>query len=469
MSGLRNLFPNAFYIARREYRTRVQGRSFKVSTAFLAIAAVVMTLAPVGIQYFTQGAQTRIALVAATADVPADAAVVLEQTLNMTSGWLGDTAHGRKPWVVETRSDLGSAEADRASGKLNGVLVMCRSTAAGIPAACSRAVSAAGAAVPDGELAFVYNADTLANSKDVVLVRQAAANLVTQDRLSRAGIDPSEQSQLFAAPAFGFSNPKTSAGASTGGNDAGQALSAEDEIGRILTATALIVLIFIVVLGYGNWVAISVAEEKNSRVMELMLSAAKPTQMLVGKVVGNGLAGFTQYVAVLLGGAIGLLVQGPLADFVLGEGGSQSLAVTGLSLPVLIAFGVFFVLGFGLYAVLYGAVGSMVTRQEDIQQAAMPLMLVCMVGYFAATLGLNAPDAPWVAVLSFVPFFSPYLMLARVMLTTVAPWEIALCLVLLVVTIAGAVWIAARIYRAGVLLYGQRPTFARMVSVAWHG
>ena len=105
---------------------------------------------------------------------------------------------------------------------------------------------------------------------------------------------------------------------------------------------------------------------------------------------------------------------------------------------------------------LYAAAGSMVSRIEDVQQAAGPLIFLAMGGYFAAFTGLNDPDAAWVAVLSVVPFFSPYLMPARLLLTSVGIGEVLLALALLVLTLVAAVWLASRIYSAGVLMYGQR-------------
>ena len=123
---------------------------------------------------------------------------------------------------------------------------------------------------------------------------------------------------------------------------------------------------------------------------------------------------------------------------------------------MLAAFAVLFVLGFLLYSLLYAALGSLVSRQEDVQSATSPLMMLIMVGYFMSIFGLQAIDETWVKIASFIPFFSPYLMLARVSVGHVALWEFALAVVLLLAAIAVALVVAARIYSAGVLLYGQR-------------
>ncbi|MGZ6269326.1 MAG: ABC transporter permease [Candidatus Limnocylindrales bacterium] len=470
MTGWRTLFPNALYIARREYLARVRGRSFLISTVFVALLALAMAFAPVVIQYLSQGARTHVAVYSTGAGAPADTMAVLDQSLFGASS-VGDSPGTRRQFELSAITDLAAAEAQLRAGKLDGLLVICRADAkGGGPAACSGGdtvgSSSAPTAVAPNDLVFSYQADTTSNGRQVFFVLQASRALASEDRVARLGIDPGALQQLQAPVQFGFLNPKAPATAG-GAGGTGQTRSDEDEVSRVLVATTLIVLIFIVVISYGTWVAMSVAEEKSSRVMELMLSAATPLQMLAGKVMGNGLAGFTQYLAILIAGGAGLLLQGRVADLVLGDtGGGSGLPVAGVSLGVLLAFGLFFVLGFALYALLYAAAGSMVSRQEDVQQASMPLMMVSMVGYFAATFAIQGVSATWVTVLSFVPFFSPYLMLARLTLGTVAPWELALCVALLLVSIVAALWIAARIYSAGVLLYGQRVGLRRILAAA---
>jgi ABC-2 type transport system permease protein len=126
-------------------------------------------------------------------------------------------------------------------------------------------------------------------------------------------------------------------------------------------------------------------------------------------------------------------------------------------LALLLVYGV---LGFGLYAVLYAAAGSLVSRQEDVNQAVMPMTLTATAGYLVATYtatGLLDVRADWLAVLSQVPFLSPFLMLSRVSSGEATILEVVLSIVLLVAAILAAAWIAARVYAAGVLLYGQRP------------
>ena len=195
--------------------------------------------------------------------------------------------------------------------------------------------------------------------------------------------------------------------------------------------------------------------------MELLITAATPRQLLSGKVLGTGAAGLTQYVAVVGAVAIGFIAAGPLgASLGLSGAGPTMPAITPLMVP---AFAGFFLGGFLLYATLYAATGSMVSRIEEVQQAAGPLTVIAMLGYFAATAAINVPDAEWVGVLSVVPFLSPYLMPARMLLTNVSTLEVTVALGLLAATFVAAVWIAARIYSAGVLLYGQRPGWRQVL------
>ena len=144
----------------------------------------------------------------------------------------------------------------------------------------------------------------------------------------------------------------------------------------------------------------------------------------------------------------------------------------GVGIGMLLLLGVFGVLGFLLYGVLYAAAGSLVSRQEDVQAAVMPLALVSTAAYIVAVYSsigmLNIPDA-WLTVLTLVPFVSPFLILSRVTAGAVTAPEVVLAIVLLVAAIGVALWIAARIYAAGVLLYGQRPGVRLILRMARSG
>ena len=141
----------------------------------------------------------------------------------------------------------------------------------------------------------------------------------------------------------------------------------------------------------------------------------------------------------------------------------------GLSGPLLLGYGVFFMLGYVLFALIYASMGSFVSRPDDLQTLSLPLSLVAMGGYLVAVVALGGASGTLVILTSFVPPFSPFVMLARIMVSAVQPWEIVLSVGLLVATIALVAVVATRMYAAGVLLYGQRPGLRAFVAAARRG
>lgn len=428
------LLPNARLIARREYVEKIRSRAFAVATAILMAVAVGAALVPIGLRALDREQTTRIGVTSPSAGVTGRVIDLVSQYLNpMPPG--ADPATVRPHYILRSEPNLATGLVDVDAGRLDSVLeVSIGST---------------------GALDFTFHGNDGPTSATIQRLQVAT--------FGAAVVEYSQNLQGSGGPAFhvpSFVLQPTDLGSSVAPVDPAVAGS------RTLLASILVVLIFITLTVYGMWVATSVASEKASRVMELLISAGTPRQLLVGKVVGVGAAGLTQYLAILLPATLVLALQDPLATALIGPADPGEAPLIGLTLPILLAFGAFFVLGFLLYAFVYAAAGSLVSRPEDIQQLAMPLSFVSMAGYFAAIFGMTAINSRVVEVLSFVPFFSPYVMLARVMLGHVDAWEIALSLGLLVAAIGASVWIAARIYGAGVLLYGQRPGFRTFLRVA---
>ena len=248
--------------------------------------------------------------------------------------------------------------------------------------------------------------------------------------------------------------------------EGGRPLGAQEAASRAFLGIVFVVLLFITVVIYGMWVATGVASEKSSRVMELMISAASPRQMLTGKVVGIGAAGLTQYVAIAVPALLLIAFQDRIAEAVLGPGWAEGAPLVGLSPGLLAAYGVFFLLGFALFALIYAAMGSFVSRPDDLQTLSLPLSLLATVGYLTAIVALGGGSGPWVTIASFLPPFSPFVMLARLMVSAVEPSQVALSIGILVASIAVVAVAASRMYAAGVLLYGQRPGMRAFVAAA---
>jgi len=438
MSGWRTLFPNALYIAAREYRGRIATRSFLLGTILLAAIAFAATESPVLIDYLQGTNQTSVAVYTALNNLPPDAHQVLDSQLNPRT----DSSNGHREFAISWFEGSGDNESnvqhDLDEGQYAALLAIDRNA-------------------QTGDLTFTLRTDMPSDGRQTGMIQSAVNYLALDDRLARAGVSISA---IQTPPSWSVVPLKTSAA-----DEPAKVTSISGEITSSILSTVLIVLMLMAIITYGTWVAMSVGEEKGSRVMELMLNAATPTQMLAGKVVGNGAAGLTQYGATILAALAGLWAQGPIRQIVFGNGGS-STPPTGLSPVVFAAFIVLFLLGFILYALLYAALGSLVSRQEDIQSATSPLMMLIMSGYFISIFGLSAINETWVVLLSYVPFFTPYLMLARVAMGHVEWWEFSLAIGIMLATIGVALFLAARIYSAGVLLYGQRVGLRQVLRAA---
>jgi ABC-2 type transport system permease protein len=446
------LLPNGSIVARREYVQRVRSRSFVLGSVVLMALAFGAALIPVVTRAIDQQVVSRIVVYAGDAGLSFDPVPIVESSLNGAGAGTGTLAEptaspsgvptGSPPpaspeFVVTRATDLERARADLLAGAYSGLLLIARNAKGDVEAVLYTDAS------PDGRTAFY--------------VRQAAIAIALQDRLDRLSITPEEQAQLFAPMGFDVL-PKDP--------NAPPAESTTDMVNRSLTSNVLVILIFITVITYGTWVATSVAEEKSSRVMELMLSAATPRQMLFGKVVGTGGAGLTQYFGILAAGLVGIALQGPLTALLVGGPTADGATLAGLTPGVLAVFLVFFILAFALYSLVYAAAGSLVSRQEDVQQIVTPLTFLSMAGYFAAIFAATSASSAWVVALSYFPFTSPYVMLVRVVDGSVQPWEPLLAIAILLVTIAAMLVFATRVYSAGVLLYGQRPTLRALVAAA---
>lgn len=427
MSSLSNILA----VARREFTVRARTRSFRVGTVVLVLGVIVLAFVPVIGRYLDRGGTERIGLQVAATELSVDPAATLDALLNASSS--SDGSSGRTRYVVVAVTDLAAARAEAVDGRMSAILAIDRGTT--------------------GDLRFAFYAkdpNGIGASRTAALLHQAANALAIADRLERLGVAPADQAGLLAPAAFAVQRADSADSRPAGG---------ADEASTYLLGFGMTILIFMMVVLYGNWVAMSVVEEKSSRVMEVILNAATPFQLLTGKVLGVGAVALVQYGAIIVAGGVAIAAQGPISDLVLGDASGGGLP-QGLTAGMLALLGVYGVLGFLLYAVLYAAAGSLVSRQEDVNQAVMPMTLVSSLGYivavYAAT-GLLDIGSSWMAVLSQVPFFSPFMMLSRATAGQVDAWEIVLSVAILAVTTGAALWIAARIYAAGVLLYGQRP------------
>jgi ABC-2 type transport system permease protein len=215
----------------------------------------------------------------------------------------------------------------------------------------------------------------------------------------------------------------------------------------ILSLVFLTTILYVTVLLYGVNVMNAVLEDKTSRVMEVMLASASPRDLMAGKILGVGAVGLTQ---IGIWAAAGMLFSGGFAA------GSQLKNL--VSLTAIIFFPVFFVLGYGLYSTLYATIGAMVNSQQEGQQLQQLIALPLALSFVLIFPVIQSPNSPLATAASLFPLTSPLMMFARIVLQTPPWWQIALCIVLMLGTMLGVVWICAKIYRVGILMYGKRPT-----------
>jgi ABC-2 type transport system permease protein len=225
--------------------------------------------------------------------------------------------------------------------------------------------------------------------------------------------------------------------------------------GMFFAILIMVMLLYMAVIFYGVSVMRAVLEEKNSRVMEVLLSSATSTELMAGKLIGVGAVGLTQ---------IGIWITIASVYALPALAASASAGEIQIAPLTLVAFALFFLLGYLLYSSVYAAVGAVITSEQEGQQLQFIILLPLIVAVFMMGPVMRAPDSPIAVWTSMVPFFSPILMYVRISIQPPPVWQIALSLLLLVATIAGILILCARIYRIGILMYGKRPTLPEIVK-----
>jgi ABC-2 type transport system permease protein len=375
-------------VSAREFTTRVQSKSFVISTA--VIVAILI------------GGQVIFSIISGK-DYSSDIAIVgksaaLSAAINQSAKSLHEDVK------VRTSGSEAKARSQVKNGKLDIALI----------------------AESGGSFTAVSEKD-LSDSLRAVL--KASTRQVALDRgLDAQGVDASRLAADVAEATVSFDALKP---------------SDPDKNQRSALAYVAVILLFFTVYLYGLYVAMGVVEEKTSRVVELLLATIRPIDLLVGKVIGIGAVGLVQ--VVVFGGVS--LITGMITGLV---------TIGSTAFAVFTAAVVWYVLGFAFFAVLYAAMGSLVSRQEDVNSATMPLSILAFGTYFAAQASLQDTGATWVTLLSWLPPFSATLMPMRIAAGVTNPVEIVATVVIMMIVIAFSAIFAARVYENSVLNAGGR-------------
>jgi ABC-2 type transport system permease protein len=221
-------------------------------------------------------------------------------------------------------------------------------------------------------------------------------------------------------------------------------------------------LLYFSIVFYGQAILRGVLEEKTTRVAEVIVASVSPDVLLAGKVIGVGAVGLTQQLVWLLS-SVGFYTQRAKIFGAMGIEGVPQVGLPSVEPFVLVALVLFFLLGYTLYASLFAAVGAMVGSQEEAQQAAQPVIMLLVFSIIFAQPILTNPNSRLAEIVSWVPFSAPIIMPMRMTATQVGAGEIIGSLLGVLLASVACVWVAARIYRVGLLMYGKRPGLGELM------
>ena len=434
---------HAFIVAKREYLSRLKSKGFWIATALLPAFMGAMILGPALAASRTK-AQQRLAIVDETG---AGLGSQLAAALTEPGAAIGDQR--------EQREQRERGARDEGGVRFEAQLVPPGPDPAARRAELDRRVRAKeiGAWVwltPDGlrDNRFEYHAASLSNVVTQEVLRTRISRVVSQWRLRAAGLDAAKIAELTRPVAL--STIRISA---TGSR-------AEQGIGGFMLAFGLCFTLYMVIVIYGQQVMQGVIEEKSSRIVEVIAAAIRPTELMAGKLVGICLVALTQ---------LGIWVATALVLTTPAILGALLTLPAGLTLPevpgaVIVHLFVLFLLGFFLYSTLYAMIGASFNSVQEAQQfAAVAVVFIVPPLLFMMPI-LNDPDSPLAVGMSLFPFFTPLVMMLRIASKMPSAWQIAAAYSLCLLTIAGMVWLCARVYRVGILMYGKKPTLQEI----WH-
>jgi ABC-2 type transport system permease protein len=387
-------------LARREARERVRSKAFRISTVILLLAAGAAVVLPnlLGIDEETTH---RVGLAAGVAGG-------LEQAI------ASSTPDGMSLETIQL-ADGTAVDATLTGDDADLDVVMT-----GTP-----------------ELVWADDPDAALES----VLRGAVTQVAIAERAEQLGVAPADVGALFAPVDL----PSTRAG------DAAPPEADDQRAPQAIIATAGMVLLFVSITFYGSYILLSVIEEKQNRVVEVLLAHVEPRDLLAAKVLGHGALGLAQFLAIALVVTVGLSMT---TAFEVPAGAYGAIAATVM----------WFLLGYSFYSILYGALGSLASRTEDAQSAVGPLTMVLMLAYFVSFTTISNPDGLVAVIGSFLPPTAPLMMPIRTALTDVPLWQPLLAVAIELAAIVGLVHLGGRLYRGAVLRLGRKVSLRE----AWH-
>jgi ABC-2 type transport system permease protein len=402
---------NIFLIAKREYFEQIRGRAFRISTILVPLLIACL----IGANYFAaarMGAGKHIAIAAADARLAED---VRQRLLDDKDAKL----------TVDVVTPASEADQAALLGKikakeLDGVLTI-------------------GEAV-DGAPALTYASESSADLVNTRWLKTAVKLGLAEGRLRAGGMSADQVNGLLEnvkiEPLHLGKDGKT---------------AKSEGMSPVYKANVLLILIIIPITLYGMDMARAIVEEKSSRIFEVMLSVARPIDLLTGKLLGVGAVGLTQ--VAIWGLAMTIFLGSTLAASVMTGDFAVHISVAEVAL-----LPVYFLLAFFLYSALFSGLGATCETAQDLQMY-VPLIIVPMYLSMAAlAVCMNSPGSPWAIAASLFPLTAGFVMVPRMGLETVPLWQIAASIAIMLLSIWGTMWFSSRLYRVGILMYGKRAT-----------
>lgn len=288
-----------------------------------------------------------------------------------------------------------------------------------------------------------YMSKTVSDIELMRKLRSGINQIVNNYRLEKAGIDPQQIKELTR-------RIKLETVKLVKGEEKQRGFDEE-----YFSSFIFLMMLYVTLLIYGSAIMRGVIEEKSSRIIEVLLSSTNSFQLMLGKLFGVGAVGLVQYIIWTGMASIAFLFAASSMPNV-----AQYVSVSPV---VLFYFVIFFVIGFFTFSTLFAAVGAMCSDMQDAQTLQTPVTMMIIIPFLLSFMIIKDPTTDLAQILSFIPFFTPLIMFLRISLVMPPFWQIALSLLINIVTIFGIVWLSAKIYRVGILMYGKRPTFPEII------
>jgi ABC-2 type transport system permease protein len=404
-------------VARREYLDRVKKKSFLIGTILGPVLMGLLIFAPALLFKLSPETRTTVSVIDLTGDVYAQMETALVDTLD----------DGTPKFILrEIEADVtGLEEAKRVlnleveNDAIDGYLVIQ-------------------ADILDEGKAVFYG-KRIGDIKTLERIERALSNVVVGMRLSSRGLDYSEVKGLIKGVELETMQVTDKGVEKRGGFDF-----------IFMSSFLFIMMLYMTILMWGVAVQRSIIEEKNNRVIEVLLSSLRPEDLLFGKIFGVGAVGLTQYAVWGLVGSImtayGLTMGGPVAELA----GNLSFATLGF-------FILYYVLGFLFYATMFAGIGSVCNTDQEAQQMQTPIILCLVFTILVPMMVIQRPDSLFATVISLIPLFTPIVMFMRINVLMPPAWQIALSVIIMILAIWFAGKLSARIFRTGILMYGKKP------------